>query len=188
MRYRILVRSLLTLCVAVGLTFGQSQVALAVGAAVEDAPTANAAASEAEREDFYALKSRLDASDSGFTRTATPVTGGTEYTYVHRDGVVLALAVPSAKPGGPSADLRAAGCGFLQVCVYFNRTDQGALLAGSTAALATAICAIPAVGTVGCAFVVGAVAAAAFYVNENGRCPNELQVRVFPSVGKIECV
>ena len=55
--------------------------------------------------------------------------------------------------------------------VSFNRVDQGALLAGGSAAIAAAICFIPAVGQAACVAAVAIVAIAFYYLAEYGRCP-----------------
>lgn len=70
--------------------------------------------------------------------------------------------------------------------VTFNQVDQGALIAGGGAALAGAICLIPAVGQVACVAAAAIVAIGAYYLNEYGRCPGDLRVWVLPRQG--ECV
>jgi hypothetical protein len=127
--------------------------------------------------EFYALKTRLEAPGSGFIYTSRPVAGGTEFTYRHTDGTVLALAVPSST-SPPSSNLRAGGCGFLQLCIYFNRSDQRAIINGITAGLAAAICSrVPGAG---CAYASAVLAIAASYLADHGICSNELRVRILP--------
>lgn len=163
-------------------------------AADQVAPTARttAAASEAAdtkmpQAEFYALKDRLEAPGSGFTYTSRPVAGGTEFTYTHVNGTVLALAVPSTT-STPSPDLRAGGCGFLQLCIFFNRSDQAALLSGAGAGIAAAICRLATITGPACGLAAAVVAVATYYLIENGRCPGDLRVRILPFVGQERCV
>ncbi len=137
--------------------------------------------------DFDLLRKRLDAPDSGFVRSEKQIPSGTEFTYTHASGVVLAMDVPSSPVA--SSDLRAGGCGFLKLCIYFNRTDQAAIIAGGSVAVAGAICAIPAVGTIGCTAAAAVVAAAVTYLTDNGRCKGELRAQIFPvRGGRARCV
>lgn len=77
---------------------------------------------------------------------------------------------------------------FLDVCIFLNRTDQGALAAGGAAFLAIAICAIPAIGWIGCAAVAAALTIAAFYIATNGLCARTLQVGLLPPGRDTRCV
>lgn len=79
------------------------------------------------------------------------------------------------------------GCGFLQNCIYFNNTDQRAILAGGAAALTAAIC----LGGPGICAVAAVVSAVAFvYLGNRGICSNKRRLRVtwFPYVGNATCV
>jgi len=72
--------------------------------------------------------------------------------------------------------------------VSLNRVDQGALMAGGAAALAAAICFIPAVGQVACVVAVGLVAAAFYYLTEYGRCgTSNPNLRVYVWSSKTGC-
>ena len=63
------------------------------------------------------------------------------------------------------------------IYVYLNNAEQQAVLTGGVNALATAICAVPAVGQAACAATIGALNAAAAYINARGAfCPNELEI------------
>lgn len=84
---------------------------------------------------------------------------------VKANGVTLNL--PEA---GPSAELGGGWDGWNGPYISFNRVDQGALLAGGAAALAAAICLIPAVGQAACVAAAAIVAIAFYYVTEYGRC------------------
>jgi hypothetical protein len=70
--------------------------------------------------------------------------------------------------------------------LYLNRTDQGALATGGAVALGIAACALPGVNVVGCAAISGALAAAAYYIANNGFCSNELEIAI-PS-NRAKCV
>jgi hypothetical protein len=79
------------------------------------------------------------------------------------------------------------GCGFLQNCIYFNQTDQRALLAGGAAALTAAIC----LGGPAICAVAAVVSAVAFvYLGNRGICSGGRRLRVtwFPYVGNAQCV
>ena len=82
----------------------------------------------------------------------------------------IAFAEPTQRVEGPQ-HLGGGWSGWSGPYVSFNRTDQGALLAGGGAALAASICLIPAVGQVACVAAVALVAAGFYYLNESGRCP-----------------
>lgn len=72
--------------------------------------------------------------------------------------------------GGAHAMLNGGWDGWSGPYVVFNRIDQGALAAGAAAALALAICAIPAVGQAACVGAAFIVTTAAFYVAAYGAC------------------
>jgi len=142
--------------------------------------------SQRSKADFYAWKTKLEARGSGFTYTSRPVAGGTEFTYRHRNGVVLVLAVPSST-SPPSSDLRGAGCGFLQACVFFNRADQRALIGGTAGGLSAAICLLFPAGCVYAAVIIGIGQS---YLQDRGICSNELRIRIlpFPDATTARCV
>ena len=71
----------------------------------------------------------------------------------------------TATRSAPASTLAAA----LYVCL--DRVDQAAVIAGGAAALAAAICLLPAVGNAMCVTVIGLVAAAAVYLDAYGKCP-----------------
>jgi len=92
--------------------------------------------------------------------------------------------------GGPktgSNEISFGGCGFLQNCVYFNQTDQRAIIAGGAAAIVAAIC----LGGPAICAVAAVVAAVAFvYLGDRGICSGGRRLRVtwFPYVGNARCV
>lgn len=138
-------------------------------------------------EQYQQLKAGLSASKA-FTKSESTSGGVRTLSFQYTNGTVLTLQEPVSGPPTVTTSIRVGGCGFLQLCVYLNRTDQGALAAGGAAGLAIAICAIPAVGTAACAFVAAALTAAAYYIAAHGFCKKELRVRIFPSPGKLGCV
>ena len=92
----------------------------------------------------------------------------------------VALHLPEAKPTSGPSQLGGGWDGWRGPYISFNRVDQGALLAGGGAALAAAICLIPAVGQAACVAAAALVAIAFYYVTEYGRCPTNRQyLRVY---------
>lgn len=96
-------------------------------------------------------------------------TGDGQVTYDVDGFGAISLGVPTAGSGGAD-ELGGGWDGWRGPYVSFNRVDQGALLAGGSAALAAAICLIPAVGQAACVVAVALVAAAFYYLTEYGRC------------------
>lgn len=84
-------------------------------------------------------------------------------------------------------ELSFGGCGFLQNCIYFNNTDQRAILAGGAAAIGVLLCAG---GPPVCAAGAAIIAAAAIYLGNRGICSNKRRLRVtwFPYIGNAQCV
>ena len=82
------------------------------------------------------------------------------------------------------------GCGFLQRCAYFSRSEQLIILAGSGATIVVLICSATAL--LGCAAASGLVAAAFQWLTDRGGiCPTskpKLKVRYFPFPSIIGCV
>jgi len=62
------------------------------------------------------------------------------------------------------------------------------VIAGGAAALAAAICLLPAVGNAMCVTVIGLVAAAAVYLNEYGRCPTSKPRLEFDTNSNPKCI
>lgn len=135
---------------------------------------------------------KADLNASSLPRTVTVSGGIRTFTYTLPSGSSLVLSEPvGPQPGVPAevtSQLGVGVCGFFNVCVYLNRTDQGALAAGGAAFLAIAICAIPAVGWISCAAVTSALVVAAFYIAAYGFCPRDLQVGLIPPGSDVRCV
>jgi hypothetical protein len=170
-----------------GVVAAAAQASTSVGArhAVASQPTKNGSAGQMTRQAFERLKSSLDSSRD-LTRHVS-IRGGTKtFTYTSRSGSSLVLA----KPVGSAVvhqKLGLGGCGWFQVCLYLNRTDQGALAAGAAAGIAAAACLLG--GPVVCVGVAVAVAVAAFYIGAHGFCRNKLQVELIPFPGSnVACV
>ncbi len=114
------------------------------------------------------------------------------------------VATATGRPCGPGVNLRIAercavtgpqqfsegGCGFLQRCVYLNRTEQQYLITGSKWIVQAALCA----GSIGLGCVAaGALVelAAQWLLNRGGICPTskpKLRVQYLPWPGVEGCV
>lgn len=102
----------------------------------------------------------------------------TDYELESDSGLRARVITSEPDPSAVGPQLRA-GVGW-GVYLYLNRTDQTALTTGGAAGLAVIACSIPAVNVVGCAAVTAALASAAVYINNNGYCANELEIRLTP--------
>lgn len=132
-------------------------------------------------EEYQALV--RDLKDAGAETTSR----GTIVVDVPGHGQVELSSGSEGVPGKGDTPQIGGGGGVFSPYVSFNQTDQKALIAGSSAALAGAICLIPAVGQVACVAAVALVAVATVYVNERGLCPRsapELRVYVYSRTGK----
>jgi hypothetical protein len=82
------------------------------------------------------------------------------------------------------------GCGFLQRCIYFSRSEQLIILAGGGATIVALICGATAL--LGCAAASAVVAAAFQWLSDRGGvCPTskpKLKVRYFPTPAIKGCV
>lgn len=157
-------KRLIGLMASMALVFGLTSMAPA-GAAEQDSarPDATGGLSTSEFEAGYReLVTALQASGG--------VTSDGQVTYDLEGFGEISLGAPTTKKGG-TQDLGGGWDGWRGPYVSFNRTDQGALLAGGGAALAAGICLIPAVGQAACVVAAALVAAAFYYLTEYGRCP-----------------
>jgi len=105
---------------------------------------------------------------------ATSSNGLVSYNLPGYGEIVLsepATGSPALSSGGAHVLIGGGWDGWQGPYVSFNRVDQGALLAGGSAAVAAAICFIPAVGQAACVAAVAIVAIAFYYLTEYGRCP-----------------
>lgn len=76
------------------------------------------------------------------------------------------------------------GGGIWHPYISLNRTDQQALILGTGAGIAAAICAIPAVGWAACGVAVFIVTVATVYVDNYGRCPtSKPNLRIYVKSG-----
>ena len=177
--------------VALAVALGQQVVAPAAQAAPPSARTNSASTASASTAsatmtvgDYLALKRSLDASPT-LRRSVGVSAGARTFTYSAANGVALSLQFPvSGSTSRPK--LGVGGCGFLQLCVYFNRTDQGAVAAGAAAGLGVLICAVT--SPAGCAAAAVVLAMAANYIDHFGICRNQLGVRILPFPGGAKCV
>ncbi len=185
MAIRLKPRTVLTaLLVALGLVLGQ-QAAASAAPRVPSASTATSLAGTAmTAKEYQALKATLDAAPT-MHRSVTVVGNVRTFTYVSATGLSLSLQFPVTGKVR-AGKLSAGGCGFLQLCIYFNRTDQGAIAAGAAAGLGVLICAVT--SPVGCAAAAAVLAIAAYYIDHYGFCRNQLRVRILPVPGSARCV
>lgn len=127
--------------------------------------------------DYRVLFDALDNSD--VARTEEVVDGVRVVTFTI-DGSSLSLADVRQSE---YTTMISVGVGYYGPYVQFNQTDQRALIAGGTAAIVIAICAISA-GTA-CAMAGVIVAAATVYLQEQGTCSNGRHYRVYFASGRI---
>jgi len=113
------------------------------------------------------LAPALDATSAAKAITFTALQVRSTYTLESGSLVVLTRPLSGGAQVTPQFSV-GVGWGFY---VYLNRVDQAAVIAGGAAALAAAICLVPAVGNGMCAVVIGLVAAAAVYLDAYGKCP-----------------
>ena len=121
--------------------------------------------------------------------TAAPPSASPTATVTHRAAPTKAVHARVAVDPPGTSNMTFGGCGFLQKCVYFNKTEQKYIGIASIAGIVAMICA--ATAGVGCvvAVVIGAVASK--YVDDHGLCPSSkprLRVKIFPTVGSATCV
>lgn len=156
-------------------------------AATPQAPAGPAGGSSGQltTQQWATLKADLNA--GSLPRTVTVSGGVRTFTYTLPTGSALVLREPVGQQPEASSELGLGWCGFLQLCVYLNRADQGALAAGGAVALGALICVL---GTPAVCVVAGvALAVAASYIGSYGFCPNLLQVGLLPVPGSnIRCV
>lgn len=115
-----------------------------------------------------------DLKASNVSRTRATVDGVAYDTFALTGGVALSFPVAAA-PVGVQPQL-AFGVDGIGPYISFNRIDQGALLSGGGAALATAICFIPGIGIPACIVAAGLTAAATAYLVANGICGSYRQI------------
>ena len=98
-----------------------------------------------------------------------------------------ATTVRAPSGGAVSPSLSVGGCGFLQACLFFNKTEQRYLASGMSAAVGAAICVA---GTpAACVVAAAVVAMATIYVNDHGVCNGKrLRVQFLPYIHVDGCV
>jgi hypothetical protein len=166
--------------------YGVSGVAAASPAQKVAAPTNQVPAAQ-----WNALKASLNA-DKNLTVSVT-VSGGTRtYTYTTQSGSTFVMTEPSGSRAlAIQPKMGLGGCGWFQLCVFLNQTDQRALAAGLLAAEGILLCGLLSETLIGCAIVTGVLAAAYVYIDAHGICSNnrQEQVEVLPFPGtNIGCV
>lgn len=141
--------------------------------------------------DFQAAIQGLLASDIPRSESTTP----------EGDIVTFHIAVdPSAVPGGvfdltvlkPApvlvTPMLGGGSDAGGVYILLNNFDQQLVLGGASAAVGIALCAIPAVGWVGCGAITAALVVAFTWLSNYATCPGNLKVYVFPGPRIYGCV
>lgn len=122
-------------------------------------------------------------------QVADPLAGVSAATLQQwKDGITWSDTAGARGGGKVSPDISLGGCGFLQNCIYFNHTDQKAILAGGGAGIAAIICIVG--SPAACVVAAVVVAAALVYLDHHGICGSnkKLRVRWFPSPGGPKCV
>lgn len=74
------------------------------------------------------------------------------------------------------------------VYISFNQYDQSVLIGGSYGLINAALCAIPAIGWVGCAAITAALVFVASYVSTHGACSGNKVMRVYINTFRVTCV
>lgn len=121
------------------------------------------------------------SADDGSAYTLTPAESASAVE-IAKD-LSFQLAHPPTKSKTPSTNLSVGGCGFLQSCVYFNQTDQRAIINGGSAAIAGLICIVG--SPAACVVAAVIVAVAMTYLSDKGICSGGRRLRIgfFPKVG-----
>ena len=150
-------------------------------AAASDAPKTTS--SQGQPAYWTALKTSLDK-DPTLTRQVVVGGGQRQFIYTSRStGLSMVLAEPAGKSSGISPNLEIVQCASWSFCLRLDRTDQGALAAGASAAIIGVACLLPGVNIVGCGVVSFVVGVAFYYIQANGICGNQLQIELFPHPG-----
>jgi hypothetical protein len=94
----------------------------------------------------------------------------------------VSATAASIEPRAATASQRASagGCGFLQVCLFFNKSEQTYIAGASIAGISALVCSTG----VGCGVAAAVAFALGKYVDSHGVCPKSkprLQVKVFPT-------
>ncbi|WP_298802272.1 hypothetical protein [uncultured Pseudokineococcus sp.] len=183
--------SVTALAVAAALTaYGAvvpTQAEAADGAPAAAAPVGPAAVAEVDAARVAAAVAEIKQSGEAYE---TVVSDGQRYVtleFGHGSRLYLpdtttTRTAAASGPGMKTPQYLGGGGGVTKPYVSFNRVDQAALIAGGGAALAGAICLIPAVGQVACVVAGVIVAIATTYLAAYGRCstsrPN-LRIHVY---------
>ncbi|WGD37429.1 hypothetical protein [Lysinibacter sp. HNR] len=128
---------------------------------------------------------------SNLSRTAKTLPTVIEYTFqVPVEGRTVAFTVGTPRDGLIAPRL---GVGEDKNGPYilFNQTDQDFIAAGTFWVVGAALCAIPAVGWVGCTALTALLAAVGVFLANTGKCKNNKQLKSYifnPTVGRFSCV
>ncbi|MFS0703455.1 hypothetical protein AB6N23_02925 [Cellulomonas sp. 179-A 9B4 NHS] len=130
-----------------------------------------------------------ELSSSDLPRTVTR-SGGTVSTTFNLEGIDFTFTDKNRLAAGTNAATPQIGGGWDTRGLYvsFNTTEQQAIAAGATAALAAAICFIPGVGTVACVVAGVVIAVATTFLVANGICRGGKHLRIYPTSRTGRCV
>jgi hypothetical protein len=133
------------------------------------------------------------AAKAGPTAAVSAVTASQRPVQVSAGRPCGQAAHPRVAPrcaGSGTQQFSEGGCGFLQRCIYLNRTEQTYLVTGSKWVVQYALCSAS-LG-LGCAFAGLLVELAAQWINDHGGiCPTskpKLRVQYFPNPAVEGCV
>ena len=133
----------------------------------------------------------VDLKAAGFPVRLERVNGVDLETFTLPDGTEFSFSTEGATPVVGQKNMSPMlGGGINRTGLYisFNRLDQQAIIGGAGAAIATAICFIPAVGVPACVAAAAVVAAATVYLTNAGLCANGDELFVYVNLlGYPEC-
>lgn len=128
-------------------------------------------------EDWQTAVDQLVSSD--LQRTVTESAAETTYVFdVPVDGSSTFQLTVSVPKEGPLRPRLGGGTDDRGLYILLNNFDQNMVVGGGAAAVSAALCAIPAVGWVGCAAITVAVVAANVWISQNGLCPQNLKMYI----------
>jgi hypothetical protein len=122
------------------------------------------------------------AANHYFVQTVTVAGGTRTITFTPRNhlGVSYVLQEPAGlSGGGVTPMLGVGGCGWFQLCIYFNRNDLTIISSGGGAYIDWLIC-LGGVTTPACPVALILTASALAFISTYGICSNNLQIEVAP--------
>lgn len=154
-------------------------------------PSSTVALEVANSDDFNSTPEEIAQIQGDAAADATDirqsVVGGrmlTEYDVEGADGLRATVVTNEPDPDAIQPRMRA-GVGW-GLYLYLNKSEQEALFTGGAAGIAAAACALPALGALSCGAIAAALGVAVTWLNNNGLCDNELEIRL--PVTRLKCV